>query len=210
MSRRHVLSTRTCPPRTHRPQTAPLAPLVHPPSSSCSRSKALVFNRVKHARNVDSPSSERHSRSRETPLQQQPLEAKAIHSLSHQKNSLHGTSLSSAYRPPLPLLQKLKSWCQLVRTLFVTRGPAPSARLVFSPAPLRAPSRTCSKGVCPLAFPPPRPVRGTRESVLARSQGNHSPKKRPPLYMNFDPRLGSPLPHPVHGEVGRESERGRQ
>ena len=31
-------------------------------------SQLMVFNSVKHARNVDSPSSERHSRSRETPL----------------------------------------------------------------------------------------------------------------------------------------------
>ena len=71
---------------------------------------------------------------------------------------------------------------------FCNRGPAPSARLVFGSAPLRAPSRTCSKGACPLAFPPPRPVRGTRETVLARSQGNHSPEKRPPPFFTFDPR----------------------
>ena len=82
---------------------------------------------------------------------------------------------------------------------FVTRGPAPSPRPVSSPAPLRAPPRNFSKGACPLALPPPRPVRGTGESVLARSQGNHSPKKRPLLHMNFDPRLGSPLPHPCTG-----------
>ena len=92
---------------------------------------------------------------------------------------------------------------------FITRGPAPWDRLVRGSAPLRAPSRTCSKGACPLAFPPPRPVRGAREVVLARSQGNHSPKKRPPPFFTLDLRLGSPLPHPVRGEVEREPERGR-
>ena len=127
-----------------------------------------------------------------------------LHSLSKQKQLTHSTNSTLSRSKSNSLSRSLSA------RPFVTRGPAPSARLVFGSAPLRAPSRTCSKGACPLAFPPPRPVRGAREADLARSQGIHSPKKRPPPFLTPDPRLGSPLPHPVHGEVGRESERGRQ
>ena len=43
---------------------------------------------------------------------------------------------------------------------FIRRGSASFLRPVFGSAPLRAPSRTRSKGACPLCFPPPRPFRG--------------------------------------------------
>ena len=79
---------------------------------------------------------------------------------------------------------------------FSNRGP------VFNPAPLRAPSRTSSKGACHLAFPSPRPVRGTRELVLAQSQGNHFPgrkrkgREKPAYHCRFFmPRL-----HPSRGD----------
>ena len=65
---------------------------------------------------------------------------------------------------------------------FIPRGSASSDRLVLGSAPLRALSRTCSKGACPLAFPPPRPFRGAGEVVLARSQGNRPPKLGPHLF----------------------------
>ena len=53
---------------------------------------------------------------------------------------------------------------------YISRGSAPSDRLVFGSAPLRALSRTRSKGACPLCFPPPRPFRGAGEVVLARRE----------------------------------------
>ena len=79
--------------------------------------------------------------------------------------SLNRTQPLSSTSPPLSLSARP----------FVTRGSAPSARLVFGSAPLRAPSRTCSKGACPLAFPPPRPVRGTRKAIGGR-KGRENPR----------------------------------
>ena len=96
------------------------------------------------------------------------------------KNSPFESSLASHLVRTQHSLKALNPLCPP----FSNRGP------VFSPAPLRAPSRTSSKGACHLAFPSPRPVRGTRESASARSQGK--PAYHYPFFL---PRL-----HPPRGD----------
>ena len=56
----------------------------------------------------------------------------------------------------------------------------------FRLRPLRAPSRTCSKGVCPLAFPPPRPVRGGGEGgSFGTEPGKSFPQKEAPTFSHL-------------------------
>ena len=86
VSRRHVLSTRTCPPRTHTDR------------------KLRPWRRWFTLRPSLARDPKRKSSKLRNSLQQQPPEVKAIHSsrgsLLKKKDSLRGgTSLSSAYRP---------------------------------------------------------------------------------------------------------------
>ncbi len=66
---------------------------------------------------------------------------------------------------------------------------------VFGSTSLRASSRNFSKRGVPSRPPPRTPCGGRGKSVLAQVQGNHSPKKRPPLFLTFDLCSDPPPPH---------------
>ena len=68
----------------------------------------------------------------------------------------------------------------------ISLGSNPSLLPVYCSAHLPAPAGSFQKRGVP-SRPPPRALRGGRgKSFLAQVQGNHSPKKRPLLYMTFD------------------------
>jgi len=92
---------------------------------------------------------------------------------------------------------------------FCSAGLRPSLRPVFGPASLRASTRSLSKGGVPSRSPSTPPRAGDGGVSFGSEPGNYSPKKRPPPFLTFDPRLGSHLPHTERGENRRESERGR-
>ena len=98
---------------------------------------------------------------------------------------------------------------RLVLSACCSTGLRPSLRPVFGPASLRASWRSLSKGGVP-SRPPSTPRRvGSGGVGFGSGPGNYSPKKRPPPFLTFDPRLGSHFPHTERGENRRESERGR-
>ena len=87
---------------------------------------------------------------------------------------------------------------RLVLSAFCSAGLRP----VFGPASLRASARSLSKGGVPSRSPSTPPRAGAGGFSFGSGPGNYSPKKRPPPFLTFDPRLGRISPTPSAGKIG--------
>ena len=91
---------------------------------------------------------------------------------------------------------------------FVERGSALRSSPFSAPPPFELLGEASRRGGVPSRSPPTPPRAGAGAVSFGSGPGHYSPKKRPPPFLTFDPRLGSHFPPTERGEIRRESEPG--